>query len=86
MIPMAINSPLKAHPRAAPSPASKPPCISSSSRWVIPEFLIYPTENFICAICEEEKMETLWAVHLLYECEELGTSSQHYTMAWVKRP
>lgn len=32
MIPMAINSPLKAHPRAAPSPASKLLCINSSSR------------------------------------------------------
>lgn len=32
MIPMAINSPLKAHPRAAPSLASKLPCINSNSR------------------------------------------------------
>lgn len=32
MIPMAINSPLKAHPRAAPSLASKLLCINSNSR------------------------------------------------------
>lgn len=32
MIPMAINSPLKAHPRAPPSPASKLPCTNSNSR------------------------------------------------------
>lgn len=74
MIPMAINSPLKAHPRAAPSPASKPPCISSSSRWVSPGILTGSAESFICAVCEEGKMETLWTVHLLYECEDLGAS------------
>ena len=33
MIPMAISSPLKAPLPAAPSPASRPQCISSSSRW-----------------------------------------------------
>lgn len=59
MIPMAINSPLKAHPRAAPSPASKPPCISSSSRWVSPEILTGPAESFTCAVCEKGKMKIL---------------------------
>lgn len=45
-----------------------------------------PAESSTWALCEEGKMKTLWDVHLLYECEELGTSSQNHTVAWVKGP